>query len=235
MWRRALRPRRNTRAVACRRIVIGGKAKSGWVRGGAGAALAARELQRALGVAVQGDVARLDLPYTGDAQSSMERRVTRRRLEARQAGTVHALEALKPTWTGGGHGVHWRRGGLGAAMEMTQPKLGGPESSAANTQDTARLGVPYTGGAQITGDWRAALRSLEAWQAGSGHTRSTAKAAWFGGGGWEAEPHPPPFYRLPKLILPSDIFGVKISSARCVVCGARLTRSARFFSLGNYL
>ena len=49
-------PRRDTRAVASRRIVIGGKAKSGWVGCGTGAALAARERQRAVGVAVQVDV-----------------------------------------------------------------------------------------------------------------------------------------------------------------------------------
>jgi len=114
-----------------------------------GAALAARERQRALGVAVQGDVARLDFPYTGGSQGSMERRVTRRRLEARQAGSSHALEAIKSARTGGGHGVHWRRGRLGVAMEVARPRLGGPESGAANTQDTARLGVPYTGGAPI--------------------------------------------------------------------------------------
>jgi hypothetical protein len=67
-------------------------------------------------------------------------------------------------------------------MERTQPNLGGPESGEANTQDAARLGVPYTGGAQINQDWRAALRGLEAWRVGSGHTRTTAKAAWFGAG-----------------------------------------------------
>ena len=43
----------------------------------------------------QGGVARLGLPYTEGSQGSMERRVTWRRLEARQAGSCHTLEALK--------------------------------------------------------------------------------------------------------------------------------------------
>ena len=68
-------------------------------------------------------------------------------------------------------------------MERTQPKLGGLESGAASTQDTARLGVPYTGGAQSNQDWRAALRATRTWRVGSGHTLPTAEAAWFGGGG----------------------------------------------------
>jgi hypothetical protein len=121
-------------------------------------------------------------------------------------------------------------------MDMARPRLGGSESSAVNTQDAARLGVPDTGGAQITRDWRAALRGLETWRVGSDHTRTTAKAAWVGGGlAGEQNPTIPLFTYLPNLTLPSDIFEVKISSARCVVCGARLTRSSRFFPLGNYL
>ena len=96
-------------------------------------------------------------------------------------------------------------------MERARPRLGGPESSEANTQDAARLGVPYTGGAQINQDWRAALRKLEAWRVGSGHTRITAKAAWFGGGmAGEQNPTIPLFAYLPNLIPTSDIFEVKI-------------------------
>jgi hypothetical protein len=88
----------------------------------------------------------------------MERRVTRRRLETLQAGTVHSLGAVKPLGSGERRCGQWGRGRLGAAMEVARPRLGGPESGAANTQDTARLGVPYTGGTQITVDWRTVLR-----------------------------------------------------------------------------
>ena len=114
--------------------------------------------------------------------------MTWRGLETWQAGSSHALEALNSHRSGEGLGVQWGLGGLGAAMEVARPRLGGPESGEANTQDTARLGVPYTGGAQITVDWRAALRGLEAWRVGSSHTRTTAKAAWFGGGAEAMEP-----------------------------------------------
>ena len=101
--------------------------------------------------------------------------MTRRRLETWRAGTVHALEALKLTGTGEWLGEQWGRGRLGAATEVARPRLGGPESGAANTQDTARLGVPYTGGAQITVDWRRIWRWLEAWQAGRSHSLTPFK------------------------------------------------------------
>jgi hypothetical protein len=52
----------------------------------------------------------------------------------------------------------------------------------ARTGGAAGWGLPYTGGAQTTEDWRAAWRGLEAWRVGSSHTLPTAKAAWFGGG-----------------------------------------------------
>ena len=134
-------------------------------------------------MAVQGDGARLDFPYTGGFQLTVDWRRTWRSLEARQAGSSHALVALKSHRSEEGLGVQWGLGGLGAATEVVRPRLGGPESSAANTQDTARLGVPYTGGAQITVDWRTALRGLGAWRVGSCHARTTAKAVWSGGGG----------------------------------------------------
>ena len=63
-------------------------------------------------------------------------------------------------------------------MEMARPRLGGPESSAANTQDAARLGVPYTEGAQINQDWRAALRATRPWQAGTIQAQPPLKAGW---------------------------------------------------------
>ena len=114
-----------------------------------------------------GRAAGWERPCTGGAQINGERRATRQTHRTRRAWVFHTLEALNSPWTGGGHGVGWRRGRLGEAMERTRPRLGGPESSAANTQDTARLGVPYTGGFQLTVDWRRTWRWLEARQAGS--------------------------------------------------------------------
>ena len=67
-------------------------------------------------------------------------------------------------------------------MERARPRRGGPESSAANTQDAARLGFPYTERHQVNQAWRTALRATRTWRVGSGHALPTTKAAWFGGG-----------------------------------------------------
>ncbi len=84
---------------------------------------------------------------------------------AAKGWSCHALRAPKARWSGELLGVQWGRGTLGVSMHWRRGRLGaaihshlsnhrGLESSAANTQDTARLGVPYTEGAQTTEDWR---------------------------------------------------------------------------------
>jgi hypothetical protein len=126
------------------------------------------------------DAAGWDCPCTRGCQLTVDWRRTWRWLDARQAGSSHALVALKSLGSGERRCGQLGRGRLGAAMERTQPKLGGLERGTANTQDTARLGGPYTGGAQINQDWRAALRSIGARQAGSSHGEDAAKARWTG-------------------------------------------------------
>ena len=60
-------------------------------------------------------------------------------------------------------------------MQWRRSNHWGAESGAANTQETARLGVPCTGGFQLTVDWRRTWRALEAWQAGSCHSLTPFK------------------------------------------------------------
>jgi hypothetical protein len=157
MWRRALRPRRDTRAVA-------------W-------------------------------------QAHCNRRKGEEWMGARRhGGRGSGPRAAASSGRGGPRG----RGALGLAIHWRLSRLDGAERDMAEAGDAAGWDCPCTGGAQNNQDWRAAWRSLEAWRVGSGQTRTTAKAAWFGGGGRDAEPHPPPFYRLPNLIRPPDIFEVKV-------------------------
>jgi hypothetical protein len=65
----------------------------------------------------------VELPYTGSAQSSMERRAAWRSMGTRQAGSSHPLTPLKPQGTGERRCVDWRRGALGAAIHCRRPKL----------------------------------------------------------------------------------------------------------------
>jgi hypothetical protein len=48
--------------------------------------------------------------------------------------------------------------------------------------DVAGWEWPYTGGFQITVEWRGTWHTLKRWRAGSSHTLEAPKAVWFGGG-----------------------------------------------------
>jgi hypothetical protein len=110
----------------------------------------------------------------------MERRVTRRRLETRQAGTVQALGAVKPLGSGERRCGQWGRGRLGAAIYSHLSTHGGLEEDTAQAEGVAGWEQPCTGGAQITVDWRTALRGLGAWRVGSCHPLVALNAVWFG-------------------------------------------------------
>jgi hypothetical protein len=129
-------------------------------------------------------VARLGVPFTGGSQFKRDWRATLRSMGAWRAGTFHSLVAPKSSGTGGGRGVQWVRGRLGAAMEMRRPKLVWLESGAVNIQDTARLGFPYTADGQ-----------------------SCVVRGRLAG---KQNPTLPLFSEIPNLIPPSDIFEVKI-------------------------
>ena len=93
--------------------------------------------------------------------------MTRRRLETRQAGTVHALEALKSLGSGERRGKHTRRGGLGAAIHLWPSNHTGAES-----------GEAYNGGvAGWEQPWRCGLPKLVRLESGVAHTQTVA--------GWE--------------------------------------------------
>ena len=130
------------------------------------------------------DWAGWDYPYPGGLQITQERRVARRTMAARRAGSGHTLVASKLHRSGERRGDQYGRGRLGAAWRWR---------------------------GQNSVEWRAALRGLEAWRVGSGHARTTAKAAWFGGGGpGGVHPTLPLLTYIPNLIPPADIFEVKI-------------------------
>ena len=115
-------------------------------------------------------------------------------MKTRQAGSGHSLEALKSRWTEERFSIHSNRGGLGAAMEKRRPRLVWLENGSPFTKRVAGWERPCTHNSQTRVDWRTALRGLEARRIGGCHTRSTAKAAWFGGG-WPGSRTPPsPFY-----------------------------------------
>ena len=110
--------------------------------------------------------------------------MTRRRLETRQAGTVHTLGAVKPLWSGERRGFGWTRGALGAAMHWRLSNHTGAERDSAFDGGVAGWELPFTGGPQSTQERRAARRTMGAWQAGSSHSLPTPKAVWFTGGWW---------------------------------------------------
>jgi hypothetical protein len=70
--------------------------------------------------------------------------VTRRRLETRQAGTGHALEALKSRETGERRGKHTGRGALGLSIHWRRSTHSGLEDGVAWTGGVARWELPCT-------------------------------------------------------------------------------------------
>jgi hypothetical protein len=100
-----------------------------------------------------------------------------------RAGSCHGGDAAKARWTGERRGKHTRHGVLGCSIHRRRSNHRGLEEDMALAGGVAGWEERFTGGAQITGDWRTALRATRTWRVGSSHTQTTAEAAWFGGGG----------------------------------------------------
>jgi hypothetical protein len=81
-----------------------------------------------------------------------------------RAGSCHGGGAAKARWTGERRGKHTGLGALGLAIHWRRSNHGRLAGGVANKQDAARLGVPFTGGAQscvVRGRW---LRNLFRYQ-----------------------------------------------------------------------
>ena len=100
--------------------------------------------------------------------------------EARRAAGLGVRPETAAEATGRPPGFHWGR--FTVAIHWRLSNCCGAENDVALAERVAGWGLPYTGGFQITVEWRAARRSMGARQAGSSHTLETPKAVWFGGG-----------------------------------------------------
>jgi hypothetical protein len=153
------------------------------------------------GLAFNGDWAGWEMPRRWRGQGLVDRRGARQTHKTRRAWVFHTLEALKSQWTGGRRCVDWRRGALGAAIHWWLSKLCG-------------LGALVAKSVSLPNAWRLLFLGV--------HLFTRCRTLY---------PTLPLFPVFRKLIPPSDIFEVKISSARRVACDVRLTRSSRFFLL----